>query len=517
MVSALQNRTIYEFGEFRLVPGEGLLLRNGEPVALNPKAFSVLSLLVERHGHLVSKSEILDIVWEDAFIEEGAVAKAIWFVRQALGDTSKERFIQNIPRRGYRFISPVSIVTNGSGAFRLPELFGVGEDDNGITPPGLQTANVADAEDQVELDPALPAKISRSRKFRRAAALAGVVVVLAAVSLYTAFYGSFTTKGGPLRDRGTKSEEAYDLYRQAENLSHGRIRTDLQAALDYLNQAVALDPDFARAWAAKAHLHKYLGQYPGADENEQRRKSMDAVVKALAIDPNLSEAYSTRCYHKLRYEFDVAGAEIDCKRALELDPDSAVGHQMYASFLWSRGRSEESIAEAKKAVDLQPLSYDTQQTYAIALRHARRYPEEEAQWKRLLELNPAHSFIYIRLFTNLAQQGKHDKAFEYLIEKLKVDKADNETVERFRTAYAVSGWRGVTMERIKRLETETAGPVDVACLYASIGDKDKAFEYLEKAYKERPYKVAGIKAEPQLDPLRDDPRFADLVRRVEGK
>ena len=119
MLPALTSK-IYEFEDFRLVPDEGLLLRSGKPIDLNPKAFAVLAMLVEHNGHLVSKTELLDKVWEGAFIEEGAISKAVWFARNALGDTSKERFIKTVPRRGYRFVAPVS-TGSGSGAFRLAE------------------------------------------------------------------------------------------------------------------------------------------------------------------------------------------------------------------------------------------------------------------------------------------------------------------------------------------------------------------------------------------------------------
>ena len=137
----------------------------------------------------------------------------------------------------------------------------------------------------------------------------------------------------------------------------------------------------------------------------------------------------------------------------------------------------------------------------------------------MLEQNPTHTYIYTRLVINQIQQGKEDKAFDYLIKKLtSADKPDNEVIERFRSAFAASGWRGVTMERIKHPELEGfTGPFDVACLYATLGDRDKAFEYLEKAYKERHYRIAVLQVEPQLDPIRDDPRFDDLVSRVEGK
>src|SRR5262245_52404337 len=114
MEPVAKNGKIYALDQFRLIPDEDLLFRDGEPVALNPKAFRVLALLVERSGHLVQKSEILDLIWEGSFVEEGSLAKAISFARQALGDTSKEKFIQTVPRRGYRFVVPVSVI-------RLPD------------------------------------------------------------------------------------------------------------------------------------------------------------------------------------------------------------------------------------------------------------------------------------------------------------------------------------------------------------------------------------------------------------
>ena len=535
MESVAENVKIYGFADFRLIPGEELLLRNGEQVPLNSKSFRVLSMLVERHGHLVPKLEIIDSIWKDSFVEEGSLTKAIWAVRHALDDTSKEGFIQTVPTRGYRFVQPVSIVTNGSGAYRVSDLTGIDEDtqkpDSGAEKP---TTNGFSGEIAVNSVAAETPKrnlaeiaqndlVSSRRRGNSVTALkacAGIALVfLAGIVLYSAVSWRGFGKTNGLPDRGTKNEEAYQLYQQAENLSEGRLRKDMAVALDDLNQAVTLDPNFSRAWAAKALLHRYVAAYAGADQTEQYQKSMDAVVKALAIDPNNTEAHSSLCLNKFLYEYDFAGAESACKRALELDPDSSVGHKAYANFLYSRGRSDEAIAESKQAIELQPLSREHKQTYALALYYARRYEEEEVQWKRLLELNPTHGYIYTRLFINLAQQGKYDKAFEYLIKKLtSEDKQDSETIERFRSAFAASGWRGVTMERIKHPELEGfTGPFDVACLYATIGDKDKGFEFLEKAYLEHNYRISVLQVEPQLDTLRDDPRYADLVRRVESK
>ena len=143
MEAAAKNGTIYEFDEFQLIPEEDLLLRNGEPIPLNPKAFRVLTLLVERNGHLIHKPEILDLIWEDSFVEEGSLSKAIWFVRHALGDTSKERFIQTVPRRGYRFVFPVTVRNDHSGAFRSPDLRGLNENGRALVEERSPTTNGA--------------------------------------------------------------------------------------------------------------------------------------------------------------------------------------------------------------------------------------------------------------------------------------------------------------------------------------------------------------------------------------
>ena len=223
------------------------------------------------------------------------------------------------------------------------------------------------------------------------------------------------------------------------------------------------------------------------------------------------------CYFKIGYEFDFAGGEKVCKHAVDLDPNSPTARRTYAQFLSTRGRFDESIAESRKAIDLEPQSYLNQMDYALVLYHARRF-EEEAQWKRLIDLNPNDSFNYRRLSKCMLRQGRESEAFEYLITELTMEKVDDETIERFRTAYRESGWRGVTIEQIKRAEAKgVSNPFGVACLYARLGDKNKAFEFLEKAYQERNDLINELRVEPQLDPLRDDPRYADLVRRVESK
>ncbi len=315
--------------------------------------------------------------------------------------------------------------------------------------------------------------------------------------------------------RGTDNEKAYAFFLLAMNLSEERGIQNLQKSLEFLEQAVVLDPSYARAWAAKAHLHRDIVGHTDSGQHEHYQKSMEAIGKALAIDPKLSDAYSALCHNKNRYEFDVVGAEEACKRALELDPASPVAYKIYANFLYSRGRFDEAITAIKRAMDIQPVSYQNQQIYALTLYFARRYGEAEEQFKRLIELNPTHNFIHGRLVLVLEEQGKESEAFDYYIQMLTLQKADNQIVERLNRAYHNEGWRGVLKERIRIAEADpNQRYFQLACMHSKLGNQDKAIEYLEKAYQERRFQIAILEVEPQLDPLRNDPRFVDLVQRV---
>ena len=169
------------------------------------------------------------------------------------------------------------------------------------------------SENGVDLEKALQAKTAETPTSRSLATYALIgIVLLTGVSLYMYLKGTAGSRVSASSERGTTNEEAYTLYRQAENLSTRRNQENMPTAMDDLNRAVTLDPNFARAWAAKAHLHRFIAEYPGGDQSEQYKRSMEAVAKALAIDPDLSEAHSALCLNKLRYEYDSAGAEIAC-------------------------------------------------------------------------------------------------------------------------------------------------------------------------------------------------------------
>jgi DNA-binding winged helix-turn-helix (wHTH) protein/Tfp pilus assembly protein PilF len=537
---------VYGFGDYRLDVEHRMLYRSGTEIPLTPKQVETLIALIDQKGEIVSKEALMRRLWGDATVEESNLIQNIYVLRKVLGETDDGKpMIETLRRRGYRFNAAVSDhmhrLPGVSDEIRLTELKRLLEErslENGTEQ--IQNASILDltletgaAYDQHDVEerktkpdePNVKNTTIGSLLSSRTILVASVSILVLVCFTSAAYYfrSSIGSRGARLISASatvgdTNNEEARRLYLQGINMSEERGLQNAQKALECLQRAVALDPNYAVAWAQIAHLHRDIAA-GDMDAFEHYKESMKAIDKALAIDPNSSDAYSALCNNKSRYEYDMDGAETACKRALELDPDSALAHKTYANFLYSRGRFDEAIKHIKTAIVLQPISFRNQQMYGLTLYYARRYDEAEKQFKALAELNPNHlDYIYGWLITILEANGKEAEAFDYLIKKLTLKKVGDETIERFKEVYEHSGWRGVTLERIRTPESQTIpGAFRVACLYATLGDKDKAFENLEEAYQKRSAAIAVLEVSPQLDSLRDDPRFDDLIRRIEAK
>ena len=323
-----------------------------------------------------------------------------------------------------------------------------------------------------------------------------------------------TTSGSPVAKRGTTNEDAYRLYLQAMYLYDRRTPADAQKAVGLLEQAIQFDPEYARAWAGKAHIHRALGNF-GRDTHEEYRKSIEAINRAMALDENLADAHSALCENKFFYERDFDGAELECKRAIELEPNSSLAHQIYSRNLMVLGHFDGSIAEIKTAIDLEPTSLFSQRNFGISFYYARRYTEAATQFKRVTEMDPNFEAVYPWLINTLKLQGNDSEAFDWFMKWLAVQKTDDETAQIFKAAYKNTGWRGVESERVKRFdESKIRTYFMEACMAAHAGNEDKALEYLENSFQRREWGMAFIRFEPALDVLRGNPHFDEIVRRV---
>jgi eukaryotic-like serine/threonine-protein kinase len=315
--------------------------------------------------------------------------------------------------------------------------------------------------------------------------------------------------------RRTTNEEAYRLYLQGMYLANKRNPTDARKAVETLEQAVTLDPNYALAWAGLAYALRPVGPVKGNDEAHQR--AIEAINKALALDENLADAYSTLCENQVYYEYNFVRAEQSCKRAIELDPDSSQAHDIYSRYLLSRGRFDQAINEIKTAIALEPTSLYSQRNLGLELLIARRYSESVVQLKRVVAMDKNFDTAHFWLSTALALQGNESEAFEWFMKLLSLRAVDNETIQAYRAAFQMAGWQGVLRERAERFKKSGEDDIDAAGYYAQTGNKDKAFECLERVYKNRSLWMAYLKVDPRLDALRDDARFDELVRRVESR
>jgi len=324
-------------------------------------------------------------------------------------------------------------------------------------------------------------------------------------------------QNNPSKNRGTENEDAYRLYLQGVYFNDKRFPQDGEKAVNFFEQAVQIDPNYARAWAGVAFAHRSLIDIGAkVDVDREYRISADAVNKALTLDPNLSEAYSVLCINKLNYEYDVTGAETACKRAIELDPNSPIAHNTFARLLFSsqRKRFDEAIAEIKTAIDLDPTSSYHQIVYMFALIYARRYDEAIQQLERLAERDPQRALAYFWLVGGIAFQGKQAEDFKRLTRFEKLAGIDEESGKKYSLAFQTDGWHGVLREQAERSRGVSQSFYFAACLYAQLGDKDRAIEYLEKTFQRHEHWITYLEVDPRFDSLRDDQRFRDLIRRV---
>ena len=322
---------------------------------------------------------------------------------------------------------------------------------------------------------------------------------------------------GKPKARGTDSEEAYRLYLQGVyfyNRVSWRDNKETGRGLESFDRAVAIDPNYAKAWAGKALAHRELGMRDSADAAQAYARSMQAAERALTIDPNIADAHTAICSNKVFYEYNFAGAAKECRVAIELDPASSAAHSTYSQVAIAEGRTEEGLAEIRTAIDLDPNSYLHQRLYGVHLFFARRYDEAEAHYNRLREMNPNERPTYEWMIRVLQAKGDEAQAFEWIIKKLELEQFSEEAIAEYRAAYQRSGWPGVLRERIK---WEISRPdYHKAAWYAMLGEKDKAFEHLENYFQQRGWLLVSIERNPEFDSLRDDPRYADLLRRMKG-
>lgn len=316
--------------------------------------------------------------------------------------------------------------------------------------------------------------------------------------------------------RYTNNSEAYQLYLRGRFYWNKRTEESLKKGIDYFNQAIDKDPTYALAYVGVANCYAMLTELEASPPKELYPKVKAAAAKAIEIDDTLAEAHTSLAAVN-EYEWNWAEAENQYKRAIELNPNYETAHHWYAAYLISRLRSDEAIREMKQALELDPLSLIINTSMGRVLFGARQYDQAVEQLKKTLDMDPNFAEAHFQIGMAYEQKRMYEEAireFERSVE-LFDDRAMMAWVAR---AYAVSGRRAdaerVLMELMEISKQKYVSPYPLATVYAALGDKDRAFEWLEKVYQERSYYVVWLNIDPIFDSLRSDARFQDLLRRI---
>nr|MBA3351315.1 tetratricopeptide repeat protein [Blastocatellia bacterium] len=333
------------------------------------------------------------------------------------------------------------------------------------------------------------------------------------------------TEGRQIAKKYTTDSEAYQLY--LKGLFHWNKRTvdDLKTAIRYFDQAREKDPSFALAYVGLALTYSVLPSntlLTKEETNEANLKAKAAALRALELDNSLAEPHTVLALVNTG-EWDFAAAENEFKRAIELNPNYATAHQWYSELLARLGRNDEALVEIKRAYELDPFSTAVNMNVGLRYADAGRADEAFTQFKKTIELSPDYPMAYWYLADIYVERGMYEESFAMaskgnLLLKVETPESEERKTSELRQAVKAQGvegyWRKMLEYEMAWYEKGIGTPFYVAAIYAELGEKDKAFEWLEKAYVDRAFDLTNLKTNRRFRSLRSDPRFQDLVRRI---
>jgi TolB-like protein/Tfp pilus assembly protein PilF len=313
--------------------------------------------------------------------------------------------------------------------------------------------------------------------------------------------------------------EAHEAYLKGRYYWNKRTEEGFHRAIEYFSEATQKDRNYALAHAGMADSYILLGEYGLLPPKEAFAKAREAATKTLELDDTLGEAHTALATVKGDYDWDFPGAEREFRRAIELNPSYATAHQWYGELLSALGRHEEALAEIKRAQQLDPLSLIINEAHGEVLLHAGQDDLAIEQLRKTLEMDPNFAFARFVLGWAYVRKGAFADAIPEFQRATTLSPEITWNKGGLGHAYARAGRSAEARKLLSELKEHSRRRYvswwDFAAIYAGLGEKDQAFTCLEKAYEQRdPRLVQWVNVSPSLDPLRSDPRFADLLRRI---
>jgi TolB-like protein/Tfp pilus assembly protein PilF len=570
------SHSTFRFRDFELDISAYELRRSGQPVHLERQPMDLLILLVERHRQLVSRADIVKRLWDPGvFLDfEAGVNTAIRKLRQALRDSRESpAFVETISGKGYRFIAPVKGVLPGrhqqaiESVAVLPFASDSADPDVEYLSDGI-TETLINNLSQIwdlrvmarstvfrhkgkDIDPQKAGNdlhvraVVSGRLLQRGGTLivrAELMDVATGAQLWGGQYSRKAEDVFALHDdlsreiceklrlqltgderqrltkRYTEDAEAYRLYLKGRYHWNKRSPESLQKAVEYFRQALDKDPAYSLAYAGLADTYAYLSFFNVVAPREAMPKAKTAAVKGLEIDKDLAEAHVSLGYASFTYDGDWPAAGKHFDQALALNPAYCRAHTFYPFYLSSLGRSEEALEVAKRALDLDPASPAVSHSLAVQLYLARKFDRALEQAHDTLEMDANFAISYAVLGEVYLLKGMYREGLSALEKYSALSRSSAPSLALLGYLHARLGDRKKSLQMIYKLKAASkqsfVPALFVALVYVGLEDKHQAFTWLEKAYEERFNRLAYLKVEALWDPIRSDPRFADLLRRV---
>jgi DNA-binding winged helix-turn-helix (wHTH) protein/Tfp pilus assembly protein PilF len=465
---------IVRFGVFEADLQHGELRKSGIRVRLQTQPFRVLALLLARPGEIITRDEIVQELWGAAtFVDfDQSIGAVMRKLRQALGDSAAvPRYIETLRQKGYRFLLPVQTENRPYEAPRR----------HAVIPAPRQLA-----------------------------------AVIGAVSLAFVLSGrvapSSASAGG--ERKAPKHLDAYIAYQKGRYLWNMRTSAAVGKSIGYFQQAVALDPEYAPAYAGMAKAYAILNFYTGRSRMDAIERAAAAAQRALRLDHSLAEGHAVHAYISFYYHWDGDAAERGFRQAIALDPNYATARQWYAEYLFYTGRFEEANREIRRAHELDPQSIVIGAQLASPYLYARNYVEAIARIHETLKLSPDFPLAIYMLGTCYEQLGRWDEA----VAEYRRIAATRMGLTALAYACARSGRQGEARQILRQLLTDSRqndiSAYHVARIYAGFGDAGRTLAWLNKAREARDERMVMLKVDPKLDTVRSHPLFRELMQSV---
>jgi DNA-binding winged helix-turn-helix (wHTH) protein/tetratricopeptide (TPR) repeat protein len=495
-----QIASSYEFGPFRLVPSERQLLQKGRPVALPPKAFDTLLILVQRSGHALRKEELIEMVWPDAFVEESNLNHYISLLRRTLGHgVNRAEYIETVRGYGFRFTANVCEINDEASAVLIHK---------------HTRAHIAIREEHVErvavqTSPVLEQRtIAKRRRVVFAALVVAVTALLAVGFVVRALEFRATNQRALALAKRPENAEAYQDYLKGRALWNKRTAAGLFESVEHFQRAIDKDSDFALGYAGLADAYAF--------DLVRWRQATEIANKALAIDSSLAEPHATLGFIHGFWEWRKDDAEREFKQAIKQNPNYATAHQWYAIHLAVTGRYVEAEIEMQRALELEPLSPVMNSDMGQILYFNRKYDEAIAACKKALTIDQsffnAHQYLY-EIYT---EHGLYDDAVREFFEMVQTPGASTGPLpaDALKNAYSTEGIRGFWKALALQSAQRDPDSYETAQCYARLGERDKALYWLQQAVERHDFKAIFASADPAFDSIRGEADFRQVVRQL---